>query len=451
MFSVPPDRSLEIHKGGILTIPNGKTLHINGPFQAGLYQVFSGSSKVVFGPGTVAEVHPEWWGAKADGSSAAVTTSAIQAAVDSNASPIIFSKGQYRIDNTIKITAPVVLKGAGQFNSFILQTNPSAGAFFYNYSSPLPGGGVEDMSIHAGTLFNTKTGSNGVALQLTKSNGGFSSRRLDIQSFATGIKVTSSFYPKFQDFQVLYARDFGVLLAAPDSSPASAGVFISKAKISNYGFTGDNSKSIGLKIEQSGGDYIETVDITSFHNGLIVKPVPGYFVTYLFMNQLLADSSDSDNIVIDGSLSSVAAIEFVGSWAAYSTNGSGLVIKGRIDGVQWTGGRIRENGRHGVVLDGGDNITFVNTHIARNSKSKSLAFDGVRIKPGNASASFVSCRIGNFASGLVSEQADNFHIEKGFKGHLMIHSCDLRDQGKGMSPVKNLSDVYPNALNNLQN
>lgn len=56
-------RSLEIKQGGVITIPTGATLTINGPFQAGLYQVFDGDGSVVFGAGSVAEVYPEWWGA----------------------------------------------------------------------------------------------------------------------------------------------------------------------------------------------------------------------------------------------------------------------------------------------------------------------------------------------------------------------------------------------------
>jgi hypothetical protein len=54
--------------GCVWTIPIGVTLTINGPFEAGGYQVFSlaGTGKAVFGSGAVKEVCPEWWGAVAD-------------------------------------------------------------------------------------------------------------------------------------------------------------------------------------------------------------------------------------------------------------------------------------------------------------------------------------------------------------------------------------------------
>jgi hypothetical protein len=49
-------------KGRILTVANTKTLTINAPFDAGLYQMFSGDGSVVFGTKAVNQFYPEWWG-----------------------------------------------------------------------------------------------------------------------------------------------------------------------------------------------------------------------------------------------------------------------------------------------------------------------------------------------------------------------------------------------------
>jgi hypothetical protein len=48
-----------------LTVDTGITLTLNGPFEAGLYQVFSctGTGSVVFGSGSYRETYPEWCGA----------------------------------------------------------------------------------------------------------------------------------------------------------------------------------------------------------------------------------------------------------------------------------------------------------------------------------------------------------------------------------------------------
>jgi Pectate lyase superfamily protein len=59
---------LRIEKNGSI-VTAGFTLTINGPFEAGLYQVFdAASAQVVFGKGSVDEVYPQWWGAVTDDS-----------------------------------------------------------------------------------------------------------------------------------------------------------------------------------------------------------------------------------------------------------------------------------------------------------------------------------------------------------------------------------------------
>jgi hypothetical protein len=68
-LTVPANVNLWMDMGAILTIANGKTLTINGPLEAGLYQVFDWSgSGTVAGLAQVQAVLPEWFGAKGDGS-----------------------------------------------------------------------------------------------------------------------------------------------------------------------------------------------------------------------------------------------------------------------------------------------------------------------------------------------------------------------------------------------
>jgi hypothetical protein len=64
--TIPSNIRVVIEKGAVLSIATSKTLTINGPFSAGLYQVFSGDGTVSWGGGNVKEVYPEWWGAVGD-------------------------------------------------------------------------------------------------------------------------------------------------------------------------------------------------------------------------------------------------------------------------------------------------------------------------------------------------------------------------------------------------
>ena len=58
---VPSTLSLRVLKGCPID-RGGYKLTINGPFEAGLYQVFSGNGDVVFGSGSIDKAYSEWWG-----------------------------------------------------------------------------------------------------------------------------------------------------------------------------------------------------------------------------------------------------------------------------------------------------------------------------------------------------------------------------------------------------
>lgn len=84
-----------------------KTLTINGPLEAGLYQIFSctGTGKVVFGNGAAKSLHPEWWGAKSDNftNSATAFTACLVSAIDSGIE-VKLANGTYKINSTVAAT-----------------------------------------------------------------------------------------------------------------------------------------------------------------------------------------------------------------------------------------------------------------------------------------------------------------------------------------------------------
>lgn len=130
--TVPIGVVLKVENGGRIVVPSGKTLTINGPFTSGLFQSFfpERTGRVVFGTGTVAEVYPEWWGAKANGSD---ETTAVQAALFSlppvgglvkimdgikfNITKLTFplrSNLEYRMDDELSRPSPGSALGAGE-------------------------------------------------------------------------------------------------------------------------------------------------------------------------------------------------------------------------------------------------------------------------------------------------------------------------------------------------
>lgn len=127
----------------VVTINNGVTLTINGPFNAGLFKVFDcvGTGKVVFGGGQ--EVKPEWFGTDGVADSAA-----IQKAVDSintvRGGTVVFdSSRKYAIDTTVTIdptTGPInllsnMVSAEGQVGGYLFPTQNLTNGMI-RYSSP---------------------------------------------------------------------------------------------------------------------------------------------------------------------------------------------------------------------------------------------------------------------------------------------------------------------------
>lgn len=114
-LTIPSNVALKVQNGALLTVASGKTLTINGPFSAGLYQVFSGSGSVEFAIGSVAEMNLEWWGGLPDGSTNCQTalTAAVAAMPASYGGTIRLASGIYMIDGLNITQAGVRIVGSG--------------------------------------------------------------------------------------------------------------------------------------------------------------------------------------------------------------------------------------------------------------------------------------------------------------------------------------------------
>ena len=141
--TVPARVSLRFENGGGFLVKDGVTLTVNGSVEVPMQQVFQGGGKVVFGPGRIKEVYPQWWGAKGDGKSD--DTAAIQAAIDSiTRGTVFFPSGTYA-NTGITVKSFTVLKGANMGASKLLFT-PKSGSCI---TLPKSCGGFrfEDMSL----------------------------------------------------------------------------------------------------------------------------------------------------------------------------------------------------------------------------------------------------------------------------------------------------------------
>lgn len=67
-FTVPANVTVKFERGGKWTINTGITVTINGYVEAGLFEIFTYTGTGVCTLSKNTEIHPEWWGAVADGS-----------------------------------------------------------------------------------------------------------------------------------------------------------------------------------------------------------------------------------------------------------------------------------------------------------------------------------------------------------------------------------------------
>lgn len=127
-LTVPANISLTILKGGSINT-NGYTLAINGAFEAGRYQVFSGTGAITFGNSSIDYQFPEWDGAKSDGTDSAAGTRAFALQV-ARFVPIKLGIGTYLVDSIRTITAhSLIIVGDPQMFHSTIQASATSAEF----------------------------------------------------------------------------------------------------------------------------------------------------------------------------------------------------------------------------------------------------------------------------------------------------------------------------------
>jgi hypothetical protein len=130
--TIPSNVNLKLDKGAILTVATTKTLTINGPLEAGSYQIFpcTGTGDVVFGLGTVDKVLPHWWydggGDWAPALQAAIIAVKDAAVLGKVIAKVFCPSGTYDIDSRVDFYNSVGVQGSGKGTVFVPTGNHSA-------------------------------------------------------------------------------------------------------------------------------------------------------------------------------------------------------------------------------------------------------------------------------------------------------------------------------------
>lgn len=156
-LTIPANICLRVERGAVFSVGDGVTFTINGPFSAGLYQVFScaGTGKVVFGSGAVKDAFPQWWGAKGDGTTNDYT--AINAVCNSGALKVTFidTGSNYIVNNCINLPSNLVINLQGHATIHQSDTTGDASHSIVPIFNLV--GDVHDITIKGGVLEGTCT------------------------------------------------------------------------------------------------------------------------------------------------------------------------------------------------------------------------------------------------------------------------------------------------------
>ena len=367
-------------------------------------------------------------------------TNAFNRAKATGAAELLLTDREYRISDEIIFTGIQRLVGKGRQRSFITQTNPTKNGLTFNLSFK-QGCGAEKLTIQ-GAVASQGAGSLGIGLRLVNLNDNASFYQIDVTNFAKGIRVDGCHQALISDFRILYFSDYGLYLSpfTGAGETAGAGNRFQNGKISNFGYTGNNSASLGIWIQQASGEFFNTIDVTTTNVGIKLQATATSYVRYLFMFQVLGDSCLTNNWQIDGAAGTTVANELVQCWSSNS-QGDGVSIFGEnIDGLYWRGGWMRDCRYNGLSISGGNNIE-ITAQISRNSAAANNVYHGVLITGADTgTVRILGARIGNVLQTVgTSTQKDNVRIEASFGATIEVSGCDLNDPGAGGLPINLLS------------
>lgn len=382
----------------------------------------------------------------ADNTGAVNATSAIQAAMSaactfagSNGATVYFPSGIYLVStgsfsaacNGVKIAGAGVQNtilnvSATATNSDLFDFDNTTGTGVYdiyiNYlGSPTSGAAIENNNTYNFTVQNVRiTGAfeaiaiNGLGVPQFYNN-------IDIegvQTNGTGIYINGGSDQYFNN----------VLIYSPSTVPAA-----------------------GMHIQNSGGVFINGLDIVHSQVGLLIDPPNGSSVDWLSVMNADFDSCTQHGIYFNPATGGVVyGSTFTGVWSSSNSN-IGVYLSsagGTVSGIRFIGLRAFNNGQDGMVLNPSSgsviNINVNASDFAGNSQSSPNTYNGITVGAGVSQFTLTdnhSGVIANYANTqrygiLVNTGASNNYIITNNRAQNNV-TGNVQDNGTGVTKVVN--------------
>ena len=312
----PSNVTLKIMPGARLDPDAGMTAAINGPFKAGLYQVFTGAGTISFGSGAVSEVPPQWFGdidGTADEAQINLALDSLPAGPTTENATIDYtdggcvklSRGDWAIDSPIIMDSFQRLVGSGpstvlngtSTNSAIILIGADDNAFHIRIN-------IEDMTIQGpGSVYSAGGyGIHGYAVHKSYFKNLWINRCTD-----SGIYLQGSSYMYIQNSYLENNKGYGVHLV---SVPADSYLYTTASHIESS--TIKYSGKAGVKLKNAIKTYIN--DNTIEYNCLTTPEKIGTEAA------LQTDDDYYMNLIMEGSHSSTVESNYFEHGATYGVD-----------------------------------------------------------------------------------------------------------------------------------
>lgn len=197
-LAIPATLTLKILQGGMITVNADITLTINGPLDAGPYQIFShnDANGVVFGVGSARVAYPEWFAVNTTPGTTDMTL-AIQSCLI--AAPVTkLSATIYKVTSTLNVLATHSIIGENQGPTTVLQggiTQPALTKIIFAPASELD---LFDITTVGAYAYVTKVYIGGISI-VGNTTGGVTYSRYVINSKAAQSQFENLSMEQFQD------------------------------------------------------------------------------------------------------------------------------------------------------------------------------------------------------------------------------------------------------------
>lgn len=358
------------------------------------------------------------YGATGDGTTD--DTTAIQDAIDALCATgqggiIYFPAGTYLISSTLTITCDnLALLGDGQLGTIILADPSMAGDDMVEFAG---GGGcaVRDMALTSASI---KSGGSGIYLNAATDSA---VERVYLSHQYDSIKINGGGIIRLRDLSLRDQSRHGIWITGSGND-----YYLSQIVADNAVPATGNGIGVDGGCQAIWG---ENCDFIHFFNGLAMAP--SATSTWHFFTGMAFDTNTNDGIHIGDGAADLRGITFVNCWAA--SNGSqGVYIGANVEGFQFIGGKVLNNGQNGFTVTSttATRITIADNLIVSNSQGSSGTYSGIRVVGGATHVTITGNHSYNGLS-LGSTQKYGLSLDAGATDYLVIDGNDFSGNATG--------------------